>query len=358
MAAMRRIARTVALGIVLFGLVVATAPPAAAHSVAGVSGTNYRTRLLSMTPPVPGLELRVIEIGSRLELTNGTAHDATVLGYQDEPYLRVGPDGVFENARSPATYINASRKGTTPVPSTASSTAPPEWRKVSSSHTARWHDHRAHWMGDKDPPVVRRAPGRQHVIVPEWRVEMQWNGQTVAAVGDLVWVPGPSPLPWVLLIVAALVVVALAGLTRAWAPLIAGALVAVVGVDVVHAAGVGFAAAGTTAAKLARLVSGSFFSVVAWVVAVVAIKYLVRRSPDGLLLAAFAGVVIALFGGVADLSALSRSQVPFAFSPAVARAAVSLTTGLGFGVAVGAVLAIVRHGLFQREDVPEAVEAA
>ena len=56
------------------GLLLALVPanPAAAHDVGGVGATNFRTSLTSVTPAVPGLTLRVIENGSRLELRNDT----------------------------------------------------------------------------------------------------------------------------------------------------------------------------------------------------------------------------------------------------------------------------------------------
>ena len=59
-----------------------TASPAAAHSVAGVSPTNLQTHLKSVEPAVPGLEVKVIEAGSRLELRNTTGREALVLGYK------------------------------------------------------------------------------------------------------------------------------------------------------------------------------------------------------------------------------------------------------------------------------------
>ena len=81
-----------------------------------------------------------------------------VLGYDGEPYLRVGPRGVFENRRSPATYLNRSRIPTTKPPKSADSSAAPVWHRVSSGTTATWHDHRAHYMGTSEPPAVQRDP--------------------------------------------------------------------------------------------------------------------------------------------------------------------------------------------------------
>ena len=36
----------------------------------------------------------------------------------------------------------------------------PQWRRVSSSSTWRWHDHRTHWMERTPPPIVRAEPHR------------------------------------------------------------------------------------------------------------------------------------------------------------------------------------------------------
>jgi hypothetical protein len=133
---------------VLFGVMLvtlaATAAPAAAHGVGGVRPTNYETRVLSVRPAVAGITVRAADLGDRLEVENRTDHDIVVLGYEDEPYLRVGPDGVSENRRSPSTYVNRTRRGNSPVPDSADSDARPEWRRVSDEPVARWHDHRAH----------------------------------------------------------------------------------------------------------------------------------------------------------------------------------------------------------------------
>ena len=66
-----------------------------------------------------GLRVDVVDAGSRLELENRTGETVQVLGYSDEPYLRIERDGVFENRRSPTLYANADRKGSAAVPASA-----------------------------------------------------------------------------------------------------------------------------------------------------------------------------------------------------------------------------------------------
>src|SRR5258705_160225 len=77
--------------------VVLMAVPASAHNASGPRPTNYLTTLGSISPRIPGVTVRVVELGNKLELTNRTDTDVVVLGYNRDPYLRVGPRGLYEN---------------------------------------------------------------------------------------------------------------------------------------------------------------------------------------------------------------------------------------------------------------------
>jgi hypothetical protein len=332
--------RTTATVVISFAWLLALASPASAHTVAGVGATNFETRLLSVRPAVPGLTMRVVDVGSRFELRNTSGQDAVVLGYQGEPYLRVGPEGVFENQRSPATYLNASRKGNTPIPGSADPAAPPDWRRVSGSNTARWHDHRTHWMGAQDPPAVRRAPDEVHVVTPKWEVPVTYGGTTIVASGDLRWVPGPSPLPYYLLAAALFVLAALAARLRQWRAVLAALLAVLLVVDGLHWVGLGLAITGGLATKIGGALGGGVFSLLAWGVGIAGIVLLLRRRPDGPLAALLAGLLVAIFGGLIDLSVLSRSQIPFHFGAGPGRVVVATSLGLGLGVAASSLLAL------------------
>lgn len=329
------------------------APPAAAHSAAGgLDATNYLTRLDTVRPDVPGVRFRVIETGNRLELRNTTDETVLVKGYQDEPYLRIDRRGVFENVKSPATYLNADRNQTKAPPPSADPETAPEWRKVSSDPVARWHDHRAHWMLDDPPRPVRQNPTRRHQVF-EWQVPFEVGSQPVVARGDLVWVPGSSSVPWLALAAVALAATVAAALSSAWAPALAALLALLVVSDVVHAVGVQWAGEYATGTRVARLLGSGFFSVIGWVAGVTGVWMLLRRRPDGLLLAAVAGLLGALFGGIVDLGDLSKSQLPFAFPAVVGRFTVALSLGLGLGLVAGAVLALRRIGPIGDDDAEE-----
>ena len=228
--------RLVLAGGLAAGLVVATAAPASAHTVGGEHATNYRTRVLSLSPATAGVALRAIEHGDRLQLTNTSDHDVVVLGYDGEPYLRIGPRGVYENRRSPATYLNRTRLGTDRPPASADSSAPPEWRRVNGGRTARWHDHRAHWMNSEPPPSVQRASDVQHLI-QRFTIKLRSDGETLRARGDVYWVPPPSPWPWVALAVIFGVLIVVGARTRWSVARVGTALGIVLVATAVHAVG-------------------------------------------------------------------------------------------------------------------------
>lgn len=183
-------------------LVVATAGPAAAHGAGGHDATNYRSRVGAVTGPggaaadVPGVTWRVLAGDALLEVDNASGEEIVVEGYEGEPYLRIGPDGVFENAMSPAGYLNADRYAAVEVPEDVDAGAPPRWERVGDGTRWSWHDHRVHWMAATLPPAVKVDPS-QEVEVLAWTVPFSVDGEELAVSGDLRWVPPPPRWPWV-----------------------------------------------------------------------------------------------------------------------------------------------------------------
>ena len=116
-----------------------------------------------------------------------------------------------------------------------------------------------------------------------------------------------------------------------------------IAVDVVHSFGVAAATRDAVAAQLGRVVLGGFIGTLAWLVGAFAIGRLQRESEGGLVGAGLAGILLALFGGFGDLSALARSQVPYAFPAVTARAAVAIDLGVGLGLAAAVALVMRRH---------------
>lgn len=329
-----------AAAIVVFG-----APPAAAHNIGSAEPSNWRTRITGVTGAVPGVELNVVEAGGRLELVNGTGTEVVVIGYKQEPYLRIGPDGVFENTRSPTTYSNQERLGTEALaPPEAVATAEPEWRKVGSAQSARWHDHRVHFMGTQPPPGIRRNPGQQRVLL-EWQVPLRHGDAEIVYAGNLTWVPGPSRLPRLAIAVLAGAVLVALGLRRrtggsemGWRASLAGLLLGLTVLDVIRFAGL----ASDGDVSFASAAGDNLLGVITWLCALAAVVALLTRSMLTAAPVVAAAGVLFVAASAADLDILSRSQLPGTAPEWVARLAVAGGFGLGLGIAGAAAARIVK----------------
>ena len=335
--------RRFAAGALLAWMVtVMVAPPATAHSGSGSVGpSNYLTELTEIEPAVDGVRVRVLDLGDRLELTNASDDDVVVLGYEDEPYLKVGPGGVFENRLSSATYVNADRQATTDIPEEVDAKADPEWRKVSDGRTVRWHDHRAHWMGSEDPPAVDADRSRRHVIFDRWEVPIVVAGTKVTVAGTLTWSPAPSPWAW-LAIAAAVSGVGLGAffaLRRHRVGVLAVAVCVAAVVGILQTAGLSLAPNQAGSAGV-RFAATAVYPAMGWIAGVVGVRLLAKGRPDGIYIAMMAGAVALLVGGLQDVSSLARAHTPFLWDSSWARLAVA--TNLGVGVAVLAMCAVLR----------------
>jgi len=330
--------------LLIAGLVLVPARPAAAHGAGGIEATNYQGTVGALDPGLDGVRLAVVAPGDRLELRNDGA-EVVVQGDGGEPYLRVGPDGAFENRASPAAARSRARQHEPAASAGAVVSAPPDWRKVAESPVIRWHEHRLHRLGT-DPPEVAAEPRRRQVVdgargAPA-TVTVRQGAATATAAVRLTWVPGPSPAPWFALSAVTFLGVAALGLVRRWRAPLAATIAILLGVDLLHAAAAAFATAGGLTSHLARVVTGDFYAVAGWVLAVTALRLLLRHRVDGLYAAVFAGLSIALFGGVLDLVVLSRSTTLFALPIEVARLCIALAAGGGAGLVVAAILVIRR----------------
>ncbi len=328
-------------GAVLAAAVTATlalAAPAAAHGADAPDGTDYRTEVTAVTPARPGLTVRAVEAGARLELTNTGDRPVEVIGYSGEPYLRVGPDGVYENRRSPATYLNRTLAGDTRIPADANPAAPPDWRRVDGSTTVRWHDQRALWRESAPPPQVRAAPDREH-RVRDWTVPLRAGDEAVEIRGTLDWVPPPDAYTWwVVATLGLLAVGALGLLPAASAPgaralAAVGALLVAGGVAAVtYAVGRELdAGADGIGGLLTGLLGGQLWHLLTGLGAIAAGVYALARRPAADFVVALAGACLALFAGVANAAVLARSVAPLPWPATTARllVAAALITGAG-----------------------------
>jgi hypothetical protein len=182
------------------------APVALAHQ----GNPNYRSVVRSITPGVQGVEVSVLNYDDRLLLHNTSGRDVVILDYKRQPYARVLADGtVSVNTNSEAYYLNEDRQGETAVP--ANLPAEPNWKELSRSARFEWHDHRAHWMGEGDPPQLEDKDVRTKLY--DWEVPIEVGGQAGAIAGDLTWVPTEQsslPLGAILAFAGLIIVLSLA----------------------------------------------------------------------------------------------------------------------------------------------------
>ena len=343
-------------------LVLGMATPALAHG--GGGGTDASNYLSTVTGVSSGGEdgavaddivWRVLVNDAILQADNRTSAELRVPGYEGEPYLRIGPDGVFVNRNSPATYQNEDRYAQTPIPDHADADAAPEWDKVSDGSSYGWHDHRIHWMSPTPPPRVRADAGRPQVV-NEWEVPFTWNGNDLVVQGILRWVPPPSWWPWVVtaaVTVAAPVAVATAAssgrrrhvLLRTAAMVVA----AVLALDVIHAIDDLLAVPATFGEHLyAGLQSATFITVgafgarSAW------------RGGDGAATGlAVAAVAMTLGVGLTHIAALTSSQIASVLPDWFARA----VTAANLTLLVPTAIAVIGSGDFRMASETEELAA-
>jgi hypothetical protein len=166
------------------GLALGYVAPAAAHGADAPVAVGYVVRVESVS--VPGVEVRPVEGGARLELINRSGREVVVLGLQGEEFLRVRPDGVDENRRAPTWFASRSLAGST---GGGDASAAPEWHRVAGEPRVRWHDERARELPARQwsvPLLVeQREPGIVRGTVaaaPAPQTGWWWAGSVLAAV--------------------------------------------------------------------------------------------------------------------------------------------------------------------------------
>jgi hypothetical protein len=168
---------------------------------------NYRSTVRKVDPPVPGLDVQVLNYDDRLLLVNKTGRDVEARGYDGEPYIKILGDGTVQvNKRSPSYYLNLERFGDVEPPPEARKGAPPRWDLVDKTGRFEWHDHRIHYMSKSLPNQVTDKGKRTKIF--DWKVPVDVGGRRVQVRGELFWVPSAGGLPRGALIALAAVVLA------------------------------------------------------------------------------------------------------------------------------------------------------
>jgi len=335
--------------VIVVGMLAAllVAGPAQAHVGGGAAGSDFDGRVLAVTPEMPGVSVRVLQFGDEFELVNTSNTEVLVPGYSDEPYLRIGPDGVWRNAHSPATYINLNRFGRVTLPADADPRADPDWQQVSTEPAYVWHDHRTHWMSQGQlPPAVAADPTRPHRVF-DWEIPVSYGGEEVSVAGELTWSPPPSPWTvWPIYAVLALAG-ALAGLLpRSPRPM--GGLLVVGAVAALWHAVATPAPPASLGSHTGAIMSALLPAVTVVLVAGLGFRASVRRR--GVLTGLMAVLLgwLLLIEGLPDVDVLWTAHVLSNGPQLAARAAVAVLVALGAGLLVGGTVAARRF----RETAP------
>lgn len=337
--------RILAILTVAAGALGAAATPAAAHGADAPDATNYRTTMTSMAPATPGIEVKVIEAGARLQLTSTNPAKVEVLGYEGEPYLEVRPDGVYENVNSPAVYINANLTGGVEPPANANPTSPPQWRKITDDRVARWHDRRTHWASFTPPPAVAADPSQPHMI-SEWTVPLRIEVSTIEVKGTLAWEPPPTPAAWWALSALIALLIVPVGLVRRRVGVPVMGLILIFG-GVLALAYIGareFDAGNTTFGSIAGGIwATELWPAVAGLAAIAAGIFALTRRPAAEFALALGGAGLAMFGGIVNAAVFFRSVAPVPWTDTTARLVVAAAIGIGAGIAGAASLKLRRQ---------------
>jgi hypothetical protein len=321
-------------------LVLAAGSPAAAHSSDAPTATDYRVTVTGIAPALPGLTIRTVEAGARLELVNHSGAEVEVLGYSGEPYLLVKPDGVWQNANSTATYINESLAGGVAPPTTAGPAQPPAWQRISDTPAVLWHDQRTHWTASRAPSDVLADPSAAHHL-RDWTVPLRSGVRTFAVTGSLDYAPPPAASTWwagCLLLAGAVTAL---GLRRTRAGVVAlGGVALAVGVAAVgYAFGVALDSGALGAAGVLRAaLAGQTWPLVSGLAALLAGGYALARRPAADLALGLAGACVAVFAGIGNAVVLAHAVVPSRWPAAGARGLVLVCIAGGAGLAVAVVL--------------------
>lgn len=161
-----------------------------------------------------GIEVRMLDYDSQVELTNRSGRRVVITGYEGEPYARIDADGgVYLNRRSPSLPLSADRLGRGPATGKGDASAPPEWSRIGSDGRLAWFDRRSHIRKDGVPPQVEDTSERS--LIWDYRIPIEVGGSPAEIKGSLFW-NGKDKFPTGLF-VGLLIATGLCALFGAWA---------------------------------------------------------------------------------------------------------------------------------------------
>lgn len=165
--------RAAALGAALITLGLVAVPGASAHTGA----SEFTPIVDEIVPEADGFEIRVAYSANyQFVVDNTTGRELSVFADSGEPFLRIGPEGVFGNFASPTWYQARAPEGLEQLPEGVRPGAdvPPNWKQVSRQPSYGWFDHRLHPAGsDKFVSDEIRASKKPVAVGAPWKVPIR-----------------------------------------------------------------------------------------------------------------------------------------------------------------------------------------
>jgi hypothetical protein len=150
---------------------------------------NFQAALVSPAQPADGVTVAVLQGRvPGLFVDNTTDTPVVVLGSEGEPFLRIGPDDVEANLRSPSWQTTARGTGATPEVE-ADADAPPQWQTVGEGSRYGWLEFRAVYPEEEPPEPVVETGGE----LVDWTVPLEVDGERREVAGVTSWVPAGEP---------------------------------------------------------------------------------------------------------------------------------------------------------------------
>ncbi|MGH2720467.1 MAG: hypothetical protein ACRDJO_02530 [Actinomycetota bacterium] len=159
---------------------------------APASGSPVAT--VTTPSPAPGVRVSVLQgVVPGLLLESSSAAPVVVAGMEGEPFLRIGPEGVAVNRRSP-TFQEVARLTGQAFTGEADASAEPDWQEIAAGNRHAWLEPRAVL-----PQPVEGA-------VATWKIPLTVDGHAARIEGETRFVAAGAPtapreeagFPWLL----------------------------------------------------------------------------------------------------------------------------------------------------------------
>lgn len=143
--------------------------------------------LSSDREPLPGVTVTVSQGRvPAILLDNATEEEVLVRGQEGEPFLRIGPDGVFGNEHSPS-FVDDQRYRGREVPEPPRADASPAWVELAGEPRYAWLEERARYPREQPPQDV--VTSDRTTVLREWSAPIEQGDDRVTLHGETRWMP-------------------------------------------------------------------------------------------------------------------------------------------------------------------------